>query len=149
MTISHILSHCPAYHTIRERIFQEFSEICLYTQKNLNFENIRTDSKTLAQFILDPTSFNLKERVHVTDPVVPEIFKLSRDYCMVIYGWCYLSHRGPADYLLYVAQEPANYLLYAGLSAGRYPLLKNRTDLRLRAGHNGTLKQTLIWWSQC
>ena len=65
------------------------------------------------------------------------------------YGWCYLSHRGPADYLLYVAQEPANYLLYAGLSAGRYPLLKNRTDLRLRAGHNGTLKQTLIWWSQC
>ena len=83
-SISHILTHCPAYHTIRERIFKEFSEICLYTQNNLNFENIKTDSKTLAQFILDPTSFNLKERVHVTDPVVQEIFKLSRDYCMAI-----------------------------------------------------------------
>ena len=85
--------------------------------------------------------------VYVGDITTVEI--MSALLVVILYGWCYLSHRGPADYLLYVAQEPANYLLYAGLSAGRYPLLKNRTDLRLRAGHNGTLKQTLIWWSQC
>ena len=84
-SISHILSQCPAYHTIRDKMLQEFSEICLFTQTSLNFENIRTDSKTLTQFILDPTSFNLKERVHVSDPVVPAIFKLSRDYCMAIH----------------------------------------------------------------
>ena len=85
-SISHILSQCPAYHTIRERIFQEFSEICLFTENNLKFENIRTEPKTLTQFILDPTSFNLNERVHVSDPVVPAIFKLSRDYCMAIHN---------------------------------------------------------------
>ena len=84
-SISHILTHCPAYHTIRDRILQEFSEICLFTQNKLNFETIRTDSKTLTQFILDPTSFNLEDRVHVTDPVVPAMFKLSRDYCMAIH----------------------------------------------------------------
>ena len=84
-SIDHILSQCPAYHAIRDRIFQEFSAICLFTQNSLNFENIRTDSKTLTQFILDPTSFNLRERVHVSDPVVPALFKLSRDYCMAIH----------------------------------------------------------------
>ena len=72
-SISYILSQCPPYHMIRDRTLQEFSKIFLFTQNSLNFENIRADWNILLQFILDPTSFYLETRVHVSDPVVPEI----------------------------------------------------------------------------
>jgi hypothetical protein len=35
--------------------------------------------ETWTQFTLDPTSMNLREGVHVNDPIDPELFKLSRD----------------------------------------------------------------------
>ena len=84
-SISHILAQCVAYRHIRERIFEEFSKICLFTKNQINFENIKTDPHTLTQFLLDPTSFNLKTRVHISDPVVPTLFRLSRDYCSAIH----------------------------------------------------------------
>ena len=57
------------------------SKISLFTQNSLNFDGIRISSKTLSQFILDPTSFNLKERAHVSDLVGTTISKL----CMAIH----------------------------------------------------------------
>ena len=84
-SISPILTQCPAYDDIRNRILPEFSAILKLTQNCLKFENIRRDPNILTQFILDPTSFNLKGRVHVSDPVVPELFKVSRDYCMAVH----------------------------------------------------------------
>ena len=85
-SICHILTQCPAYKSIRDRILEEFQEICSITQNNFDLEAIRTNPETLTQFLLDPTSFNLKTRVHISDPVVPELFKLSRDYCYAIHS---------------------------------------------------------------
>ena len=85
-SICHILTQCPAYQSTRDKILQEFEEICSVIQSNFNFENIKTDPETLTQFLLDPTSFNLKTRVHINDPVVPDLFKLSRDYCYAIHS---------------------------------------------------------------
>ena len=38
----------------------------------------------LCQFILDPTSLNLKTRVSLNDPLVPQFYKLSRDFCFLL-----------------------------------------------------------------
>ena len=49
-----------------------------------DFENICQNEETLAQFILDPTSLNLSERLSVQDPLMNEFFKLSRNFCYKI-----------------------------------------------------------------
>ena len=41
-------------------------------------------NSTFCQFILDPSSFNIKEKVHLNDPIMGSLFKLSRDYCYVV-----------------------------------------------------------------
>ena len=84
-SISHILTQCVAYRPIRERIFEEFSKIRLLAKNCMTFESIKNDPNILTQFLLDPTSFNLKTRVHISDPIVPTLFKLSRDYCSAIH----------------------------------------------------------------
>ena len=50
-TISHILSQCSAYKTIRERIFPEFLEACNLTRNGFSFENMKEDYEKLTQFI--------------------------------------------------------------------------------------------------
>ena len=85
-SISHIISQCSAYNSIRDRIFLEFSEVCKFTKNSINFENLKSDESVLTQFILDPTSFNLKNRVNIGDPAVPALFKLSRDLCTAIHA---------------------------------------------------------------
>ena len=41
-------------------------------------------NEILIQFVLDPSSMNLSPRVHINDPILPELFKLSRDLCFAI-----------------------------------------------------------------
>ena len=55
------------------------------TQYTIQFhiENVKSDPET--QFLLDPTSSNLKTRVHISDPAVPALFKLYRDCCNAIH----------------------------------------------------------------
>ena len=74
------------YKRIRDRILLEFSEVCKLTKNSINFENMKSDDSVLTQFILDPTSFNLKKRVNIGDPAVPTLFKLSRDFCTAIHS---------------------------------------------------------------
>ena len=50
-----------------------------------NMGNMKTSEKILTQFILDPTSFNLTDRIHTSDPIVTNLFKLSRDMCWTIH----------------------------------------------------------------
>ena len=85
-SISHIISRCEAYNSIRDRIFLEFSEVCKLTKNSINFEKMKSDERVLTQFLLDPTSFNLKNRVNIGDPAVPALFKLSRDFCTAIHS---------------------------------------------------------------
>ena len=54
------------------------------SKNKIRISNFKKSEETLTQFILDPTSMNLKERVHVNDPIVPELFRLSRDICYSI-----------------------------------------------------------------
>ena len=51
----------------------------------LNASRLKTDQNILTQYLLDPISFNLETRVHISDPIVPTLFKLSRDYCSAIH----------------------------------------------------------------
>ena len=53
-------------------------------KNKINFDNIRQAEETLAQFILDPTSLNLSERLSVQDPLMKDFFKLSRNFCYKI-----------------------------------------------------------------
>ena len=81
-SILHILAICPIYDVSRTRILKEFEELC---PQSLNFYEVKSDPKILAQFVLDPTSFNLQKRVNIRDPIVPALFKLSRDFCNAIH----------------------------------------------------------------
>ena len=63
----------------------EFLMLCQQTQLKIDFQEISSQMNTLTQFILDPSSLNLKVRVNVSDPILPIIFKLSRDYCNAIH----------------------------------------------------------------
>ena len=52
-----------------------------FTKTNLSFQEIYKTNAKFSQFVLDPSSFNLKERVHLKDLILGSLFKLSRDYC--------------------------------------------------------------------
>ena len=83
--IEHILAVCSAYSDIRKRMIPEFQMLCQQTQLKIDFQEINSQMNILTQFILDPSSLNLKVRVNVSDPILPIIFKLSRDYCNAIH----------------------------------------------------------------
>ena len=84
-TIEHIIASCTAYKPIRDRILSEMLEVCLES-KNLEMKTSwLQNNETIAQFILDPTSFNLTERVNLNDSIVTKLFTLSRDMCFAIH----------------------------------------------------------------
>ena len=84
-TICHIMAICPAFNPIRNRIKDEMAELCKASKGNLDFQQISENPETLTQFILDPTSFNLIRRLNLSDPLVVQMFKLSRDICHSIH----------------------------------------------------------------
>ena len=55
------------------------------TKKNINFDDIKCDEKQLTQLIIDPTSLNLQKHVDISDPIVPTVFKLTRNLCNAIH----------------------------------------------------------------
>ena len=83
-SISHIVTSCPLYSDIRAKIFTEFSEIILKSQNCLYMSDFSSSESTLTQLILDPSSMNLPIRVHISDPILPKLFTLSRDLCFAI-----------------------------------------------------------------
>ena len=85
-SVCHILAICPEYEDIRNRILSEISQLCLLAKIEFDFTKFLSDPEVLTQFLLDPTSFNLTERVHVSDPIVTHMFKLSRDICWAIHS---------------------------------------------------------------
>ena len=80
----HILIICTAYSDIRKRMIPEYQNLCLKTRIPLDFEAISSQDQKLCQFLLDPSSFNLKVRVGLSVPILGDFFKLSRDYCNAI-----------------------------------------------------------------
>ena len=82
-TTSHLISRCEALNSPRRRILSEILALC-ETHK-INIQSQFKNSETLTQFILDPCSLNLSERVNINHPVLPLLFKLSRDLCNAIH----------------------------------------------------------------
>ena len=86
-TVCHILAVCPFYNGKRAKFIEEMKIVC---QKitYFDFEDTIGDGspEKLTQFILDPTSFNLKNRVNISDPIAQEIFEISRNMCNYIHS---------------------------------------------------------------
>ena len=66
----------------REKMLEDIRLLCS-SSVNFKLEYILDENnpETLTQFILDPTSFNLKKRVQISDPMAQDLFKISRDIC--------------------------------------------------------------------
>ena len=80
----HMLTSCGAYADITQKMFPEYKNVCDQSKSRILFQEISSENITLCQFILDPASFNLQNRIHLNDPILQSIFKLSRDYCNAI-----------------------------------------------------------------
>ena len=83
-TVSHVISTCSGMAVERERLLTELSDLCKQTKNEIIFEEISNDEELLCQFVLDPLSLNLQKRVNISDPLVPEFYKLSRVYCYMM-----------------------------------------------------------------
>jgi hypothetical protein len=83
-SLSHIVASCLSFNDIRRKILNEFDQLLLQCKNNLNVQHFKNSEETLTQFVLEPTSMNLNQRVHMADPIVPDMFKLSRDFCFAI-----------------------------------------------------------------
>ena len=81
---SHILAICSAYSDIRERKLEEYSYLCMESTSGVIFSETILNSETTCQFILDPSSFNLKSRIHMNDPLLGAFFKVSREMCFLM-----------------------------------------------------------------
>ena len=56
----------------------------LLQEGGLKIEIETFSPKELTQFLLDPSSLNLRKRVSIGHPVLPNLFQLSRDFCYKI-----------------------------------------------------------------
>ena len=83
-SISHVLTSCFKLSETRSRILREFSSLCSVTKSQIDFEYISSDKEILSQFLIDPCSFNLTQRVHIDDPAVDQFYRLSRDLCFAL-----------------------------------------------------------------
>ena len=83
-SLAHIVASCERFDDVRSKILIEFDELLKDSKNKLNMEMFKQSEEILTQFVLDPTSMNLNDRVHINDPIVPHIFKLSRDLCYAI-----------------------------------------------------------------
>ena len=82
-SLVHLLVICCTLAQERERLLVEFELLCQETKNNLTISTVSNSHEELCQFILDPASMNLKNRVHLTDPTLSKFLKLSRDFCFL------------------------------------------------------------------
>ena len=81
-TLEHLISKCDGISETRFRIINLMNNVC--QQADLNIDLNSFSNRMLAQFVIDPSSMNLRERVSITHPVLPSLFQLSRDFCYSI-----------------------------------------------------------------
>ena len=83
-SIIHVIAVCSGMTNVRQKLLEELRQLCSQTRSNINLDEISHDKKSLCQFILDPSSLNLKTRVSLSDPSIHALFKFSREYCYTI-----------------------------------------------------------------
>ena len=91
-TVEHILTECRGTIEARERVFPELLTTLAAVQPNhaylLRPPSLHKLDKTLAQFILDCTSFNLDamHRININNDQITNIFRISRDLCFAAHS---------------------------------------------------------------
>ena len=83
-TYKHILVQCLFYNNVRSKILSEMKEFC-HSIHFYEINDIMTNQDTLTQFILDPSSMNLKKRININDENLPKLFTISRNLCNSIH----------------------------------------------------------------
>ena len=69
-SVSHILTSCESLSEPRQKLMSTLTNFC--NKHNINLQQFKCEYNLLTQFILDPTSFNLPQRVNINDPILPE-----------------------------------------------------------------------------
>ena len=77
--LEHILATCSAYSDIRNRMIEEYMILCSLAKTNVFWQETISDKNTFWQFILDPASFNLTQRMYLSDPILGALYESSRD----------------------------------------------------------------------
>ena len=78
----HLISQCPKFDSLRAQIKSEMNSICEKSNIKINVNEFNNSEFT--QYLLDPCSLNLRKRVNINDPALPQLYKLSRDFCYAI-----------------------------------------------------------------
>ena len=83
-TLSHVVGGCLATADTRGRILREMPSLMTQSQQSVKIDFTNSNEELITQFILDPSSLNLTSRININDPILPEMFRLSRDICTAI-----------------------------------------------------------------
>ena len=81
-SLKHLISKCEGTLEIRSRIITKMNNLCHDAGLNIDLKSF--SNELLVQFVLDPSSLNLKNRVSINHPVLPSLFQISRDFCYSI-----------------------------------------------------------------
>ena len=81
---SHIIASCMGMSDQRTKLLSELEQLCTKTRNKIDFAKILANEQVLCQFILDPSSLNLYQRVSLSDPVINDFYRFSRQYCYII-----------------------------------------------------------------
>ena len=78
----HLISQCTKFDSLRTKIKSEMNVICKEENIKINVETL--SDKDFTQYLLDPSSLNLQKRVNINSSALPQLFKISRDFCYAI-----------------------------------------------------------------
>ena len=67
----------------RSEILHQIEQLCDRSYSELNFKELGKCKEMLVQFLLDPTSLNLQNRISMSDPILPELFKICHTFCYI------------------------------------------------------------------
>ena len=81
-SLEHLISLCVKFDDFRTRIKAKMMSICQESSIPIDIDKL--SSSDFCQFDLDPSSMNLVQRVSISHPTLPLLFKLSRDFCYSI-----------------------------------------------------------------
>ena len=82
-SVSHMIESCEALQLTRQKVFNDIFTFC--KQNYIPIEIYLDNSEQFTQFILDPSSINLPIRVNTNDPILPDLFRLCRNFCNAIH----------------------------------------------------------------
>ena len=81
-SLEHLISLCVKFSDVRTRIKTKMMSVC--QEFGISIDIFKYSSSEFCQFLLDPSSLNLNQRVGITHPALPLLFKQSRDFCFSI-----------------------------------------------------------------